>query len=390
MVAAHDDDLTWAVSAADPGGRARPARRAPARPTASARRGGSSLRLGRAPAGGAETRGRARRLHRSQPAVRQATRAPEGRPPTTSVSARRVAERRLDHGGPRGVELVHRRRRTPPGDAIGLLDARDRPAELRRGPRRCHEIRCSRNCRRRHRGPARARRRRRAAARRERARRRAASRSRSPGPRARFLRQWRQRLQRWYVSRQIGSGCDAARFGGAGRRGTSRSARPPRGRRLVAAPAAKVELRQQPRRRRLERARELPRRRGLRDPRVRLEREHGLELAFRITWPSVAYPDPEAAADMEQQRAAQPGERPRSSSRGCVVARRPPARASAFAATACVKPDVHVDGPPSNEKSVRASRARRRCRRRVRSGRTPAAAPRPRPCARRRCRGSRT
>ena len=56
-------------------------------------------------------------------AVRQATRAPDDRPPATSERPSQVARGEvLDHRGPRGVELMRRRRRTSARDAIGLFD----------------------------------------------------------------------------------------------------------------------------------------------------------------------------------------------------------------------------------------------------------------------------
>ena len=56
-------------------------------------------------------------------AVRQATRAPIERPPTISAEpVQLVRVKRIDHGPPRGVELLRRRRRTPSRDSIRLFD----------------------------------------------------------------------------------------------------------------------------------------------------------------------------------------------------------------------------------------------------------------------------
>ena len=81
-------------------------------------------------------------------AVRQATRAPDERPPATSGRpASSPAAQVLDDRDPGRVEVVRRRRRAPAGDAVGLLDERHADAER-------HARRASRR-----RGPARRRRR---------------------------------------------------------------------------------------------------------------------------------------------------------------------------------------------------------------------------------------
>ena len=128
VVAPHDDDLTQrAARAACRTGRARPARRAPARSPPRARAAGSApARRPRGAVAAAGTRGRARRRRRVAAAVRQATRAPEERPPMTSGRPRSSPARRCSTTAIQaGVELLRRGGRAPAGDAVGLLDERD-------------------------------------------------------------------------------------------------------------------------------------------------------------------------------------------------------------------------------------------------------------------------
>ena len=123
-------------------GRPRPARRAPGPSRRRARAGGlrpACRSCARAAAAG--TRGRARRPRRSAAAVRQATRAPDERPPAMSGRPRRRSARRCSSDrDPGRVELVRRRGRAPPRDAVGLLDERDADAERQRDAGRRDEV----------------------------------------------------------------------------------------------------------------------------------------------------------------------------------------------------------------------------------------------------------
>ncbi len=78
------------------------------------------------PAGAAGRPGTARPPASVSAAVRQATRAPEERPPDTIGSRfSGLGPQMREHRDPGGVELARGRRRAPAGDPVGLLDERD-------------------------------------------------------------------------------------------------------------------------------------------------------------------------------------------------------------------------------------------------------------------------
>ena len=112
--------------------------------TATASSSGRRLGRGGAPRGAAGCSGNARQSTPIAPvasAVRQATRAPDERPPATSGRPPSApAAQVLDHRDPGRVELVRRRRRAPAGDAVGLLDERDAEAERQRRARRRDQV----------------------------------------------------------------------------------------------------------------------------------------------------------------------------------------------------------------------------------------------------------
>ena len=97
--------------------------------TVTASSSGSRLCAGVEPDLRGGCRGNARQRTPTAPvasAVRQATRAPEDRPPTTSARPPQLAcDQVVDHRRPRRIELMRRSGRTPTRDPVGLLDERD-------------------------------------------------------------------------------------------------------------------------------------------------------------------------------------------------------------------------------------------------------------------------